>query len=132
MTSLNSAKIKARDAVRRSDMRQVQRASELYYFDNDINFSSDGWISNPGSVNTSLVNGGYYPNVPIGPSGDMYMHWRKDFTGYSLPGTPAGREKYAIYCKLENPSAGDLSTISDAFDMRVQAVWGMNYKVGNQ
>jgi len=42
LVSLGSARGKARDAVRQSDMRQMVSAQELYYSDNDAYLTNDG------------------------------------------------------------------------------------------
>ncbi len=42
LASLNSARSKARDAKRLSDMRQIQNALEMYYHDNGF-FPNSGW-----------------------------------------------------------------------------------------
>jgi len=85
LTSLNSARAKARDAQRLSDLREVQKAVELYYFDNfSYPSTSNAWhgtCSTYGSYGTS-GSGGYIPNLaptympvfptdpkPIGTSG---------------------------------------------------------------
>lgn len=36
VVSLNSARVKARDALRKGDMAQIRTAMGLYYFDNDL------------------------------------------------------------------------------------------------
>ncbi|PIQ91901.1 MAG: hypothetical protein COV70_01755 [Parcubacteria group bacterium CG11_big_fil_rev_8_21_14_0_20_39_22] len=129
LASLNSARAKARDARRKADLQQLVRAIEFYYDDNNAYILSDGWISNPGSVNTYLVSD-YIPAMPTDPSGSNYQHWRKDYRGYSCM-TSGTKDQYGFYARLENPSAEDLTTISDSFDECVKSRWGLNYKVGN-
>src|SRR3989338_5974968 len=67
---------------------------------------------------------------PGGNGGVGYQYWRKDYTGYGCM-TLNMIDKYAFYARLENPSASDLATISDSFDICVRDTWSMNYKVGN-
>ena len=60
LTSLNSARLKARDARRVSDIKQVQLALELSY---DANGGYPATIDT-----TSLVTPGYMASVPVDPS----------------------------------------------------------------
>ena len=70
LASMNSARKKARDAKRLSDMHQLQNALELYYSDNSAYPTSDydgcgGW--DVGNKSYQLLNGklgGYIPKPP--------------------------------------------------------------------
>ena len=70
LASMNSARKKARDAKRLSDMHQLQNALELYYSDHNAYPSSDhdgcgGW--DVGNKSYQLLNGkinGYIPKPP--------------------------------------------------------------------
>jgi type II secretion system protein G len=96
MVSLNSAKAKARDARRLSDMKQIQLALEMYY-------SDYGNYPIRHSYTTSAVGGcgsnwctleadlsAYIPKLPIDPSGlqDSYRYYydggESDDYGYGL------------------------------------------------
>jgi len=67
MTSLNGARKKSRDAVRKSDMKQISSAMEQYYLDHNTYVipgtgwrgSSAGWFNYEGGVDyvKSVANG---------------------------------------------------------------------------
>lgn len=61
VVALNNARMKARDAKRVSDIKQVQTALELYY--NDVN-------AYPSALGTAVVNGSvtYMSVVPTNPT----------------------------------------------------------------
>lgn len=60
LASLNSARTKARDAKRISDIKQIQLALEMYYDDNS---------SYPASTTVAtLVTPGYIASIPTDPS----------------------------------------------------------------
>ena len=134
MTSLNSAKIKARDAVRRSDMRQILIAMETYYDSSGTyiipgtgwNGCSCGWFNYQSGVYVkSVANGleelGFFTEAPRDPSissdnqTPQYMKYQ------------CGNGFY-IYAKLENPSASDQATFDNA---TCRPGCGMNYAVGH-
>ncbi len=94
MASLNSARSKARDARRLSDMRQIQTALELYYdtygaYPNGDNDGCGGWdIGNQTyplltSGGVSLL-GSFMPNTPRDPTATT------NCTGYGYYRYPAG------------------------------------------
>jgi type II secretory pathway pseudopilin PulG len=65
LSSLNSARIKARDIKRRGDLKSLQNALELYYTNNNSYPSNSGWWGNCsdfGSFGTSGA-GGWIPNL---------------------------------------------------------------------
>jgi len=132
LASLNSARSKARDARRKSDLAQLVRAVELYRNDNANYPATAGWFSNAnhGGLDGALTPGyiSKIPDDPIAAAGQNYMYYRKDFTICSIV---EGIDKYAFYTKLENPSAADLATISAAPDTCIKSSYGVNYKIGN-
>jgi type II secretion system protein G len=78
LASLNSARTKARDAKRLSDMNQIQLALEMYYDSNNrypsISSDSccDGWDQGPCSDDPfigALESAGLMSEVPTDPSG---------------------------------------------------------------
>jgi prepilin-type N-terminal cleavage/methylation domain-containing protein len=131
LVSLNSARGKARDALRKSTLQQLAQADELYYNDNGVYVATAGYTSNWGPSGGPLVPT-YIPTMPVDPSTSnvQYQYWRKDYTGYACM-TLNQPDRYAFYAKLENPTAADLATMTDSFDACVQTNWGMNYKMGN-
>jgi prepilin-type N-terminal cleavage/methylation domain-containing protein len=131
LVSLNSARGKARDALRKSTLQQLARADELYDNDYGVYVVTAGWTSNWGASGGPLVPT-YVPAMSADPSASNvpYQYWRKDYAGYAcMTINQIGR--YAFYAKLENPTAADLATMTDSFDACVQSTWGMNFKAGN-
>ena len=116
LVSLNSAREKARDARRLSDLRQVQTALELYYFDNGAYPVRSSWIgttpgcySGPANPNDSIPGlvPKYLPQIPEDPkrAGTNYCYlYRSDGTDYKFMSyysaetrTPAPGEPNARY-----------------------------------
>lgn len=148
LASLNSARMKGRDAKRKADLRQIALANELYY-DGDGNGNYIGLTGYFG--NTTQFGGGnpsfnslipkYASSLPKDPmyGGTIngyradYSYLTKDWTGCAnaQTGYAPDRQKYAFYAILEKPSAADLATMSDAFDICNKTGWGFNYRVGN-
>lgn len=117
LASLNTARVKARDAHRQSTLREMQKAMELYYFDND-KYPSENWCdSSTGSCNHScpcggsnwsagsgiygLVTGGYMSSLPLDPSnGSSYYIWYEPTNdnnqGYSIGVRLEGGGTYAV------------------------------------
>ena len=131
LASLNSARAKARDAQRKTSLRQLSTANELLR-DTGSYAVTAGWLTN-WSPSSNPLAPTYISTIsgdPGGNGGVGYQYWRKDHAGYPCM-TLNMVDKYAFYAKLENPSASDLATISDSFDICVRGTWSMNYKVGN-
>lgn len=133
LASLNSARAKARDAQRKTTLRQLANANELLRdtgsYASTVGWMA-GWISNP---NSSPFVPKYISTISADPGGNggaSYMYWKKDYVGFTClsGGQP---ERYGFYARLENLSASDLATISDPFDICIRNTWSMNYKVGN-
>lgn len=148
LASLNSAREKARDAVRRSDLQQIARANELYYHEegNGSYIPLTGFLGNTvqyggGSTAFNAVIPKYLsrlPNDPLYPQpgisgGRAYSYLIKSWAGCAngTTGFTPDPERFAIYARLENPTADDLATMSDAFDACNASGWGFNYRVGN-
>lgn len=117
LASLNSARAKARDARRKSDLRQVVTALELYrdsvgtyaVTGTGANGSGQGWFSYenpadnyPKSVARGLVDAGVIGGLVISPSGAI-----TDPGAYMIM---ANVNDYTIWTNLENPSASDIAT----------------------
>lgn len=101
LASLNSARGRANDARRISDMRQVQNALALYYLDNATYPSSNnsgcgGWEStgsNPTSFVSALVTGRYLPQGLKDPTPSLdntcgnyaYYLYPANYTGCTQP-----------------------------------------------
>jgi len=77
LASLNSARGKARDAARVSNLREVQKALELYASNNNgqypnagggWNSTCNGWtVTTQNNAVPDLVSGGYMSQLPLDP-----------------------------------------------------------------
>ncbi|MEA2113264.1 MAG: type II secretion system protein [Patescibacteria group bacterium] len=110
LISLNTARQKARDVRRLSDMRQVALGLEMYYDDNG------GYPSNAvaddeewAAMKSALETDGYITSVPSDPGGVT--------TGYAYhpDGTTAnGAQNYILNATLENDNHSALDSDIDA------------------
>ena len=100
LSTFRISQLKSRDARRKSDLEQIQRALEMYY--NDV-----------GHYPNSAATGGTIENFSWGAEfsdakGTMYMkELPKDPTGnppycYKSVAAPAVATSYQLYAKLEN------------------------------
>lgn len=85
LASLNTAREKARDARRQSDIRQIALAMEMYYDEGEAYMSS---ATMPTAIST------YMPDVPTDPQGASY-EWEDN---------TADAQKYCVYATLEGPT----------------------------
>ena len=99
LTSVNSARVKARDARRRADMKQVQTALEFYFDANNV-YPSIG-CEGCGIVISGLAGplASYLPQIPVDPRGDswhVYQYVRGPADAYGL----WLRMENTGYCKM--------------------------------
>ena len=99
LVSLNTARQKARDTRRISDMRQVALALEMYYDDNSA-YPGDTALANEWvDMDTAIEAGGYITSVPSDPSTGTYQYYIS---------TAASPQNYVLGATLEGtPSALD-------------------------
>lgn len=124
LASLNSARVKGRDARRVADLRQLQTALGFYY-DKFGKYPGENWgcdssigaqaggcpISSPQPTwNTSsdlqsLVSGGFIPSLPIDPINNTsyYYYYEPNNSGQgSCPASPANTPcEYQLWTQLE-------------------------------
>lgn len=102
ITSLNSARVRARDARRIADLHQIQLALELYYSANGYYPQSDcGWDCNgyrysyaTASWNAFAVDlAPYMKTVPVDPSNSSCAPWGASCYSYAYGNV--GRTTYA-------------------------------------
>ena len=96
VVALGSARAKARDAKRLSDLKQVQTALELYYTDNNayptaaaaVTLGSDtqACLNSDGFAATGCANA-YMAAVPADPGSNSYAYTSADGTTYSIAAT---------------------------------------------
>jgi type II secretory pathway pseudopilin PulG len=135
LTSLNDARAKARDSVRKSTLKQLQIAIEAYYADNGSYPGTLGYFSNLTTLHSFYTD--LVPKYISMISNDMvsgknYIYHRKDNT-VSGACFSLGVDKYSFYAFLEKPSAADLATVSDSYDTCVKGLvpTKINYRIGN-
>jgi len=99
LASLNSARTKARDAKRVSDIKQLQLALEMYYDDNS---------NYPTAISTAnLVTPGHIAAIPTDPStGTAYT--------FAALGSGTTCSSYHLGATLENTSHSALGSDLDA------------------
>ena len=76
LASLNSARLKGRDAIRVSDMGQVKLALELY-FDSNRTYPVEaaGTLASTSVAGAALVTSGFMQAIPIDPTAaGIYMY----------------------------------------------------------
>ena len=90
LASLNSARVKARDARRLADIDAIKKALALYDNDHNLYPVSDATttITGSDSFSTTLTGGGYMSTVPVDPqsgtNGFNYFYHSANGTTYDL------------------------------------------------
>lgn len=117
--SFRTSQVKGRDAQRKNDLSQIQKALEMYYNDNGkypLTSSMQALLNSGGSwtVEEGTV---YMKTVPKGPKGDIYCYESDDGTYYKL------------YAKLENSQ--DPKIITPTSDLCLGSD-GYNYGVSSE
>src|SRR3989344_6268079 len=83
LTSLNSAKERARNAKKQSDLVQMSKAIQTYYLNTGsmpVNANTLNWCV-PGTNYSGticlgeLVTAGFYSALPVTPGGDLYYYY---------------------------------------------------------
>jgi prepilin-type N-terminal cleavage/methylation domain-containing protein len=120
LVSLSNSRIATRDVKRKSDLKQIQKALEMYYdtkgyyppsaVNNDTYCSYDtdqydiAW-----SLTTETGLMGAIPRDPLTPNGDCYDNCYLYLSDATV--NPAGQAKgYALITLLEKPTAADFAT----------------------
>ncbi|MFA6422943.1 MAG: type II secretion system protein GspG [Patescibacteria group bacterium] len=85
-TSITGSRERARDAVRKSDLRSLQAALEIYYEDNNAYPLSKSVVktSDENNILTVLVSSNYLKTLPIDPVPDKYYYGYKSVDGKSF------------------------------------------------
>ena len=94
LVSLGPAREKARDARRKSDIRQILLAMELCYDDSACG-AKEQYLSTPAGANTVLQISTYMSFVPQDPSNTA--PWQ-----YTWIDNAGNLDKFCVYTKLEN------------------------------
>jgi len=98
VVALGSAREKARDSKRLSDLKQVQTALELYYTDNNgyptassVTLGSGNYAClNAGGFASSSCPSAYMGQVPADPGPTAYVYTSAASTTYSITATLEG------------------------------------------
>lgn len=152
LASLNSARGKARDSRRKSDLAQIRTAMEFYLDEHAGAYPGvQGFFSNRdvgGNNNINVLQPIYISSVPDDPqhvqgSAPTYLHMTKNYTDGSVNSGNCpdlivqSSDKFSLYAKLEYPNASDVATMAngDSYDRCVYQTFGQshgyNYRVGN-
>lgn len=99
LVSMGGARAKARDAVRKSDMRQIISAQEMYYGDNDT-YLTDSGLTWPTAIGT------FMPAMPTDPGDNTYV-WI-DNTGDA--------QKFCAYATLDDDATFYTSSYAGNFE----------------
>lgn len=101
LLSLRSARLKARDTRRKSDLRQIKAALELYSADNSEAYVVNAAGSAASTALTGVVTGGYIKAIPTDPTNTgNYIYWYQ---------SDATAVNYTLSATLENTSDKDIA-----------------------
>lgn len=95
LASLNTARLKSRDAKRVSDMKQLQIALE-FYFDQNSAYPVVTTAANISTALTGLVTAGFIPKLPTDPQAGNAQYFYI---------SSAGGATYCVGAKLEGTTA---------------------------
>lgn len=87
LVSMGEARKKARDAVRKADMRQIVSAMQVYYDDNAAEFATSS--SYPGAIGSAMTK------TPTDP---------KSGSAYGWVDNTASSSYFCVYAVLESPA----------------------------
>lgn len=136
LASLNTARAKARDARRKSDLTQIRTAMEMYYdkygtytvTGTGYSGCGCGWAGyQDGGIYAKAVTRGLYENGFLGvPLVDDPIQ-NPGYMIYSCSSI-----KYVLYATLENPTASDIATATASCAGTVVAPpYVKNYSLSN-
>lgn len=102
LVSLGSARTKARDARRQSDVRQISLAMELCY--DDASCGNSATVSDyPDTATPPTSIGSYLTVVPVDPTntGTLIYTWITNATAYGGASAEAAHQWYCVYARSE-------------------------------
>jgi len=105
LVALSGARAKARDATRKSDLRQIKTALEVYYSDQNPNtylFAGTAVAARAASTGLDATYIKTFPTDPTQDATNPYM--------YQTDGEALNAQNYAIFASLENDNDGEIST----------------------
>ena len=104
LVALSGARAKARDATRKSDLRQIKTALEVYYSDKNPNYYLYSVGADANSTSTGLDTT-YIKTFPTDPLGTVAPYQYKTDGDATDNG-----QNYGLYAKLENGNDGEINT----------------------
>jgi len=112
LVSLNSARMKARDARRKSDLRQIRIALELYYDEygqypsSHDEYGDSGWDQSTAGGEWISGLGEFMSNIPVDPINNANGPWSPTANNYSYAYilNPTNAQIYDLVARLENTS----------------------------
>lgn len=133
LRSFNASRNKSRDARRKSDLEQLQRALEMYHSDKGYYpvHASDGRlvVADGGStldwgepfIDPAGSGGVYMAKLSEDPAAGRYVYRSYIRDGANIrvyaPGDDFGATAYKIFAALENPNDPQIETDQDIIDM---------------
>lgn len=102
LVAISNAKMKTRDAQRKSDLTQIKKTLSIYYADKNPNtFKYQKSAVVVTAENTGL-DSTYMKTVPSDPTGqNNYL--------YQTDGVEGNAQNFALFCALENKSDGEIN-----------------------
>jgi len=103
LVALSGARAKARDATRKSDLRQIKTALEVYYSDKNPNTYLYQATAVTADATSTGLDATYIKTFPTDPNGtNPYM--------YQTDGSAGNAQNYAVFAALENKNDGEINT----------------------
>ncbi len=94
LTSLNSARTKARDARKKTDLYGLSTSLQRYWIDKNTlpaNPASCCWSTVTAAL-PDLVTSGYYSQLPVSPNSDPYYYY--DYVSFAMVSVHMENEQY--------------------------------------
>lgn len=127
LVALGGTRAKARDANRKSDLRSIKSALEVYYSDQKPNVYLVAATAVEATAANTGLSASYIKNVPEDPTNPTGA-------GAYMYQTDAAGANYAVFCVLENANDGDRKLNADGTAISPVAgtmPGGYNYWVEN-
>jgi len=108
LVALNSARLKARDAKRKADLKQLNTALNLYYQDNNAYPNCVGWVysTDPTWNTTSCLYTAlkpYLSKLPLDPTNNSNSPWvTGDYSYAYISSANSNLQDYDLVGQLEN------------------------------
>jgi prepilin-type N-terminal cleavage/methylation domain-containing protein len=155
LISVSMARSRARDALRKNDLRVISTALEMYYNDHGTySVNGGGWggqgvgfiglndptlYNYPRDISGILYDLGYLSKRivedPTQPTGFGYMLFTCDDSLVYTPGGVGISSVYALSATLENPTANDIGHSRDVcmgWYTSDPSTYGKNYAISNK